>query len=253
MSYYLNVAGFFRYVSSYDADADAYFSAAGITDSTQKNAWNTFVLAAKANGYWSKLLAVYPFLGGSASTHSYNAKNPAQFQITWNVSITHNANGATVSGGTGSIGNTNFNCKTSGGSGWSSNSASFGGYIRAGYGQYAGINNHSYGFITKYDTTLIYWGTGGAGELTSSAADTGLLSVSMNVDTMSLYHNSSLVSAITDISINIPANDNMYISGGQNTGLNVCFSYAGTGLTSTDIANLSSNVQTLQTSLGRQV
>lgn len=239
--------------SGYDSDAETFFTTASITNTTQKNAWNTFVLAAKTNGYWSKLLALYPFLGGTASSHSYNAKNPATFQINWNVSITHNANGATVSGGTGFIGNTNFNCKTSGGSGWTNNSASFGSYVRGVFSPNMGINQHSYGFIYKYDPTLIYWGTGGTGELTASAADNGLLSVSMNVDTLSLYHNSTLVSAITDASINIPSNDYMYIFGGDNTGLNVCFSYAGTGLTSTDIANLSSHVQTLQTSLSRNV
>lgn len=80
---------------SYDSDAQAFFTAAGITDSTQKTAVNNLVLALKAASIWTKVKALYPFVGGDATKHSYNLKTPASFQITWGGSPTHNANGVT--------------------------------------------------------------------------------------------------------------------------------------------------------------
>jgi len=110
---------------AYDSDAQAYFTAASITDGTQKDAWNTFVVSAKANGYYSKLLAAYPFLGGTASSHSYNAINPATFQITWSGSLSHNSNGVNQSvNGTGDTGFGNT-------SGWTSTSASLDNVVEA--------------------------------------------------------------------------------------------------------------------------
>lgn len=69
---------------AYDTDAAAYFTRAGITDTTEKNAWNTFVLAAKAASIYSKFLAVYPVsptsIGASfnnAISSSYTITSPA--------------------------------------------------------------------------------------------------------------------------------------------------------------------------------
>lgn len=97
---------------SYDTDAQAFFTAAGISDSTQKSAVNTLVVALKGYSIWTKMLALYPFVGGTATTHKYNLKDPqdldASYRITWNGSFTHNANGITGDGSTG-WGNTHFN------------------------------------------------------------------------------------------------------------------------------------------------
>lgn len=40
----------------FDADALTWFNYAGLTGEAEKQAFNTFVLSAKAHGYWSKLL-----------------------------------------------------------------------------------------------------------------------------------------------------------------------------------------------------
>ncbi len=88
-----------------DDAAEAYFAAAGITDSTQKNAWTTAVLAMKAANIYSKLIAAYPYLGGTAATHKWNAIDPrdldAAYRITFSGTITHNSNGVTFDGSTG--------------------------------------------------------------------------------------------------------------------------------------------------------
>ena len=59
-----------------DADAQAFITAAGITDSTQQSAIDTLVKQLKGYGIWSKMKAVYPFVGGTATTHKYNLKDP---------------------------------------------------------------------------------------------------------------------------------------------------------------------------------
>lgn len=98
------------YLPAADSDAAAFFTAASITDSTQKAAVNQLVLQLKAHSLWTKIDALYPFVGGDATKHSYNLKNPATFQITWAGSAvpTHNGNGVTgTASGYGSTGYTN--------------------------------------------------------------------------------------------------------------------------------------------------
>jgi hypothetical protein len=86
----------------FDADAQAFITAAGITDNTQKTAINTLVLSLKSNSIWTKMKAIYPMVGGTATTHKFNLKNPldtnAAFRLVFNGGWTHSANGATPNG-----------------------------------------------------------------------------------------------------------------------------------------------------------
>lgn len=88
--------------SPLDPDAVNFLTAAGITDATISSAINTLVTTLKTDGIWSKMIAIYPFVGGTASTHKYNLVNPqdtdAAFRLTFGSGITHNANGITTSG-----------------------------------------------------------------------------------------------------------------------------------------------------------
>lgn len=76
-------------VVGYDSDAEAFFTAASITDDTQKTAVNQLVLDLKAAGVWTKSKVIYPFVGGTTGTHKYNLKNPLDtdgaFRITFTV------------------------------------------------------------------------------------------------------------------------------------------------------------------------
>lgn len=87
--------------ATWEVDAQAFITAAAITDPTQQSAINTLVIGLKADGLWTKMKAIYPFVGGTASQHKYNLKNTAQYQITWYGGLTHNANGVTGSGTNG--------------------------------------------------------------------------------------------------------------------------------------------------------
>ena len=59
-----------------DPDAQAFLTAAGITDATITSAINTLVVDLKGYNIWTKMKAVYPFVGGTAAAHKFNLKNP---------------------------------------------------------------------------------------------------------------------------------------------------------------------------------
>lgn len=88
--------------AGYDADAQAFITATGITDLTQKNAINTLVLDLKGYSIWSKFSALYPMVGGTATTHKFNLKNPldtdAAFRLVFSGGWTHSATGALPNG-----------------------------------------------------------------------------------------------------------------------------------------------------------
>ncbi len=88
-----------------DTDAQAFINAAGLTDLGQANAVNTLVVDLKTAGVWTKMKALYPFVGGTATTHKWNLKDPrdldAAFRLVFNGGWTHSATGALPNGTTG--------------------------------------------------------------------------------------------------------------------------------------------------------
>lgn len=93
----LSTHGIIQSISGVDADAQAFITAAGITDATQKSAINTLVVQLKSYSLWTKMQAIYPIVGGTATTHKYNLKNPldtdAAFRLTFTGSWTHASTG----------------------------------------------------------------------------------------------------------------------------------------------------------------
>jgi len=91
-----------------DADAQAFITAAAITDATQQAAIDTLVKGMKADGIWTKMKAIYPFVGGTATTHKWNLKDPrdldAAFRLVFNGGWTHSSTGATPNGTNGFTG-----------------------------------------------------------------------------------------------------------------------------------------------------
>ena len=61
----------------YTARTTAFLAATGITDTTIANALNAMDLALIAAGLDTKMYALYPIVGGTATTHKYNFMNPA--------------------------------------------------------------------------------------------------------------------------------------------------------------------------------
>lgn len=72
---------------------------ANITNATQIRALNNYVKALKKIGAWASYTTndgfLFPFVGGTATSCSYNLVDPTKHQITWFASPTFNANGVT--------------------------------------------------------------------------------------------------------------------------------------------------------------
>jgi hypothetical protein len=95
--YYRSILNVQQVAPALDPDAEAFLLAAGITDATITSAIDNLVLSLKADSIWTKMTALYPFVGGTASTHKFNLKDPrdldAAFRLTFVGSPTHDANG----------------------------------------------------------------------------------------------------------------------------------------------------------------
>jgi hypothetical protein len=85
-----------------DADAQAFITAAAITDSTQQAAIDNLVIGLKADSLWTSMYAIYPLVGGTASQHKYNLKDPrdlnAAYRLQFNGGMTHSSNGILFNG-----------------------------------------------------------------------------------------------------------------------------------------------------------
>jgi hypothetical protein len=88
-----------------DPDAQAFLTAAAITDPTITSAIDTLVIDLKTNGIWSKIYAAYPLVGGTATNHKFNLKDPrdldAAFRLTFFGGVTHSVNGMQGNGTNG--------------------------------------------------------------------------------------------------------------------------------------------------------
>lgn len=94
-----------------DSDAQTFLTTAGITDQTISYAINSLVVDLKNFGIWAKCTAIYPMVGGTSTTHSYNLKNTAQYQLTFTGGWTHASTGA-LPNGTNAYANTGINAST---------------------------------------------------------------------------------------------------------------------------------------------
>ena len=90
---------------TYDPDAQAFFTASGLTGATNLTAINNLVVALKGFGIWTKMKAIYPIIGGTAALHKWNLKNPldtnAAFRLSFVGGWTHSATGALPNGTNG--------------------------------------------------------------------------------------------------------------------------------------------------------
>lgn len=102
-----NVMAINNISGSYDPLAAAFFTAANITDTTQKTAVNNLCLDLRSATYGNLLTNVFsgmplwPIVGGSAASHKVNLLNPGTFDLTFFGSVTHSANGMVSDGSTG--------------------------------------------------------------------------------------------------------------------------------------------------------
>jgi hypothetical protein len=252
-------------VASGDADALAFFTAAGITDTNQKSAVNTLVTDLKAANIWTKMKALYPFVGGTAAQHRFNLKDPrplnAAFYLDFMGGMTHSTLGI-VPNGTTSYADTKLNPTGT----LSLNSAHISAYI----------NDYGSGILIGSDQTYRFWISprfGGSNERSAifinestfnygvSSTNKGLwLGSRINSSFTKLYNNSTVYSNPSFASVALE-NGKIFIgarAGSPTTADSyfnkpISFSSIGDGLTDTETANFYTAVQAYQTTLGRNV
>jgi len=252
--------------SSLDPDAQAFITAAAITNPTQQTAINTLVVSLKANGIWTNMKALYPFVGGTASTHKWNLKNPldtdAAFRLVFNGGWTHSANGA-LPNGTNAWANTYFKNGTNFAS---KDNAHYSFYSRtnlASDGIEIGANDipSNQGLYTRSaGGNALFLLNGGTYPNVSTANSLGFYQANRNaVNTLSGWKNGIKLSQIASTSFS--GNVNFAISAYNLNDITlqyysakqVAFASLGDGLTDTEAANFYTAVQSFQTTLGRQV
>ena len=100
----------FDSVAANDPDAQAFIDVTGISGSNA-TAINTLVVDLKAGGFWTGLKAIYPMVGGTATSCKYNLKNPvdsdAAFRLSFGGGWTFsNSGGAIPDGAAGTYADT---------------------------------------------------------------------------------------------------------------------------------------------------
>jgi hypothetical protein len=248
---------------SFDSDAQSFMTSASITDSTQQAAVNYLVTDLKANSLWDKMKAVYPMVGGSATSHSYNLKNPSQYQITFNGGWTHSSTGA-LPNGTNAYGNTFLSPNTS----LNLNNAAISYYSRTnGFSSTpmgaGGLSNDFIIIVPRFSSGALqdYSAINSKGDPKTAASNTlGFFVISRILNSSfkgfqngSQYFNANEnSSSLTSENIFIGAR-NMSGTASQFSNLQCAFSTIGDGLTDTEASNLYTIIQNYQTILSRQV
>jgi hypothetical protein len=249
-----------------DADAQAFLTAAGITDPTISSAINTLVVQLKADGIWSKMKAIYPMVGGTSTSTSYNLKNTAQYQITWNGGVTFSSTGV-ISNDINGYGNTNLNPSNS----LSLNSTHLSYYSRTNSN---GSEDVEIGISISSNSRLLiapkFLGSSSAfravndpqiGPATSPSDMRGLFIASRINSTQSKLYRNTTTLFTDNINSGALANGNIFIlvynlgtlSPAHYSRRQCAFASIGDGLTDTEASNFYTAVQAFQTSLSRNV
>ncbi len=254
-----------------DVDTNAFISAANITDSTQKSAIRKLVTDLKTSNTWNKFNAVYPFVGGSSFSHKFNLKDPrdldAAFRINWIGGVTHSSNGIQANG-TNGYGNTNLNPLThmvlydSHLSVYSRTNVAEASSDLAvvSAGNNPRLNIHSR--WTDNNTYVDVYSSAASSRVTFAGSNSlGFFVGTRRADNdMEAYSNGSSIGIKSTTVTNFLTNLNMYICCQNSNGTPAMFStreYAfatmGLGLTSQNVSDLYTIIQTFQTTLGRNV
>ena len=252
-----------------DLDATAFITAASITDSTQISALNTLVNDLKTYGLWTKMKALYPFVGGTATSHKFNLKDPrddnAAYRLVFSGGWTHSSTGALPNGTTG-YADTKLNensVMTLGSEHMSyySRTNILGLYVDMGV--WNASSNYGTQILTRHtylssDSFLGYVTDANSAYITNTDSRGFFMTNRPSISQLKLQKNSSIITFSSNV-IN-KVNDNFWI-GARNINSNsylyspreTAFASIGDGLTDTEASAFYTAVQAYQTTLGRQV
>ncbi len=252
---YINSLGLIDGGVSVDPDAQAFITAASITDPTQQSAVNQLVIDLKAASIWTKMKAVYPFVGGSASSHKWNLKDPqdtnAAFRIQFNGGVTHTSNGV-LFGGVNGYANTFVNNSTNN---VTSTNYGWGFYSRTdntvnAFDAYNGASTHIYGRFG--DNNTYHRGINASPDNYNDGNSLGLFHQYGKAASSTAFHNGT--KKLTGGAGVVNVQDIWFGGGvGAYSNRNHAFAFVSESLSDTEAANLYTAVQTFQTTLSRNV
>lgn len=261
-----------------DTDAQAFINAAAITDTTQKNAITQLVADFKTAGIWTKMKAIYPFVGGTASAHKFNLKDPRDlddaYRLVFNGGWVHSSTGALPNGlntfadtkltPSSTFNTTTFNhlsyySRTSLGSqGYSYDMGSYDFNNGGGNGMIIRRSSNVSVFTATYPSNISYSDT------SATVTDgSGLFMGTQNGTSIKYFRNNSLLATNTTASTNattLPVYSPIFIGTLGEYGYattnrwsnkECAFASIGTSLTDTEAANFYNSVQKFQTTLSR--
>lgn len=266
----------FTVTPSLDSDACAFVASASITNTTQQNAINQLVLDLKTASIWTKMKAIYPFVGGTASQHKFNLKDPRDLDVAYRLNFvngwTHSVTGALPSGTDGyantflqpsSTGiypdqySSHFSLYTNTNTFPATSTLDFIGVYSLNPSRLFQLGYYTDGSNVKNHAI----GLGGDMGMLDSSITTAkgfILGSRTNTNSLKLYKNNSLIQTNTaTVSSTLPTS-NIYL-GARNGGgtvdvyskLNHQFVTIGDGLTDTEALALYTAVQAFNTTLGR--
>lgn len=252
-----------------DGDAQAFIfrveAAGGTLTTTEKNSINTLVVRLKAANIWTKLLAVYPMVGGSVAGCIQNLKS-SSFTGAFSTGWTFASTGVTPNG-TSAYMDTNF--APLGNLSSDNNHISF--YSRTqnsstsaiNIGQTTNSSNELY-LTTYYSGVSLKFYSAGIYPTNAAAVNntttTGMhIGSQLSTTSRKLYFTGSLASTNTTAQSLTYGTRNFYI-GALNSGTatlfaphECAFASMGDGLTDTEASDYYNIVQEFQTLLGRQI
>lgn len=250
--------------SGTDADATAFNTAAGITDPTQQGAINTLVIALKAASLWTPAKIIYPFVGGTGSTHKYNLKDPrdldAAFRANFVNAWTHGANGVNGNG-TDAYANTFFNTATY----FSGSNGCIGMYSRtagalSAYDMGTTDDVSSTIVIPRYTGNNSYFGIGDPTTISAANADGRGFFTASRTSAINTRGYKNGVPVTNGAGTGTPVSLNLYFGAANrfsnpayHSSRQFAFLWASDTLNDAQNASLYTAVQAFQTTLGRQV
>jgi hypothetical protein len=246
-----------------DPDAQAFITAAAITDPTQQAAINTLVVDLKGYSIWTKMKALYPFVGGTASTHKFNLKNPldtdAAFRLVFSGGVTHSVNGVQF-GGVNGYADTKFNLASN----VTQNNTHLSFYSRTNIlSNQLDMGAQNTGFSTYlafYYPANPYGGINSAETQRGTVTNTtGFLIGNRTAQLQEKFIKNNVAETISKNSNGVP-NSVAFIGASRHNGAPLfysskqcAFASIGDGLTDTEAANFYTAVQNFNTALARQV